>query len=146
MKKIVYLIAFVSILYSSCDKEEFIPEMELPAISREFLQTHFKGVSISAIVKETEILSKDYTVYLANGFEIGFTKNGSWDDVDGKTTAVPQTVLALLPNSITNYISNTLPTCYVVEINKEYYGYEIGLSNDMDLKFNSKGGFLRIDD
>ncbi|MDR2118641.1 MAG: PepSY-like domain-containing protein [Tannerellaceae bacterium] len=146
MKTFVYLPALVLALPYSCDKEEFISETELPAISREFLQTHFNGISINAIVKETEVLSKDYTVYLANGFEIGFTKKGSWDDVDGKTAAVPQTIQDILPGGIARYVSNTLPACYIVEINKEHYGYEIGLSNDMDLKFNSKGEFIRIDD
>ena len=34
----------------------------------------------------------------------------------------------------------------VVKIDKEYYGYDVELSNDLDLKFNAQGQFMRIDD
>ncbi|MDR0749876.1 MAG: PepSY-like domain-containing protein [Tannerellaceae bacterium] len=33
-----------------------------------------------------------------------------------------------------------------VEVNRERYGYETGLSDDMDLKFDSDGKFIGIDD
>ncbi|MDR2407256.1 MAG: PepSY-like domain-containing protein [Bacteroidales bacterium] len=148
MKRTAYLamIMIFSTLLYSCDKEKLITQSELPSASREFISTHFSGVNISMIVKEREIFSCSYTVYLGNGFEIDFTKSGDWDDIDGKHTAIPESILTLLPKNILVYTANTIPDCYIVEINREHYGYEIGLSNDIDLKFNTKGEFLRMDD
>lgn len=135
----------LSTAFCSCEKEEMITEMELPTASREFIRAHFPEVSISLIVKESEGFSHDYTVHLSNGFEIDFTKSGDWDDVDGKYQAIPNSILDLLPKSIQEYVENRFTDCYIVEINKEYFGYEIELSIDIDLKFNLKGEFLRID-
>jgi hypothetical protein len=148
MKRTAYLamvLIFSTMLYS-CDKEKLITQSALPSTSREFINTHFSGVNISMVIKERKTFSYNYTVYLSNGFEIDFKKSGDWDDIDGKHTAIPESILALLPQDILTYTTNTLPDSYIIEINKEHYGYEIGLSNDIDLKFNSKGEFLRLDD
>jgi hypothetical protein len=144
MKRIASLTMFFALLtaFCSCEKEEMITESGLPATSREFIDVHFPEVGISMIIKETETFSADYTVYLANGFEIDFTKSGDWDDVDGKYTAIPGSILDLLPQSIPEYVNNTMRDCYIVEVNKEHYGYEIELSNKIELKFNSKGGIV----
>jgi hypothetical protein len=32
-----------------------------------------------------------------------------------------------------------------VKVNKEIFGYEIELNNDVELKFNSNGGFVGVD-
>jgi hypothetical protein len=148
MKRAAYLamILIFATMFYSCEKEKLITKSALPTTSREFIDTHFPGVNINMIVKEKEAFSCNYTVYLANGFEIDFTKSGQWDDIDGKHTPIPQSILNLLPKDILTYTNSMIPDCGIVEINKEHYGYEIGLSNDIDLKFNSKGEFLHMDD
>jgi hypothetical protein len=148
MKRTTNLLILSALLsiFSSCEKEKMITEKELPAASREFINIHFPDTEISLIVKETETFSSDYKVYLVNGFEIDFTKSGDWDDVDGKRAAVPESILALLPQGIPAYVKNALHGCYIVEVNRERYGYEVGLSNGMELNFNSTGEFIRIDD
>jgi hypothetical protein len=133
---------------SSCDSEEIISETKLPASSQEFIKTHFPGIAITLIMKETDGLEKDYTVYLANGFDIDFEKNGNWDDIDGHIHPLPQSILDLLPAGIAEYVSANFKESKIVEVNKERYGYEIGLSDrlDLDLKFNASGGFIGYDD
>jgi hypothetical protein len=148
MKKAVFYVTFfaVATLFVACEEEKIIPASELPAISRTFVETHFPGVEITAVVKDTEVLDRDYTVYLANGFDIDFTKSGNWDDVDGHVSPLPESILALLPKTISQHITNTFPNLSAVEVNREHYGYEIGLSSDMDLKFDSNGRFIGMDD
>ena len=107
---------------------------------------HFEGVKITRIEKETEGFNKDYTAYLANGFEIGFTKSGAWDEVDGHIKAVPQSILDLIPAGIAEYVSEEFSDFEIVKVNKEHYGYEIRLNGDADIEFNSQGEFLRMDD
>ena len=57
--------------------------------------------------------------------------------------AVPQ---VLVPEAIAAYVQATFPNNVITKIDKERYGYEIELSNDMDLKFNKKGNLIGIDD
>jgi hypothetical protein len=148
MKKLLYLAAMMLSLtmFASCEKEEIITESELPGASREFLQTHFAGVAIASIVKETEGLDKDYSVYLSNGFQVDFTKSGAWDEVDGQINPLPQSVLDLLPVGISQYIGSNFPTNQIVSVNKEHFGYEIELDSRFELAFDASGNFLRIDD
>jgi hypothetical protein len=148
MKKTVFYVTLfaVAILFAACEEEKIIQENELPAVSRTFIETHFAGVEITAIVREREGLETDYTVYLANSFDIDFAKSGDWDDVDGHSLPVPESILALLPQPLMQHIAKTYPNLSIVEVNRERYGYEIGLSSDMDLKFDSNGKFTGIDD
>jgi hypothetical protein len=144
---IMAVLLAISTALCSCEKEEIVTETGLPAVSREFISHHFPDAEITMAIKDSEAFSTDYTVYLSNGFEIDFTKSGDWDDVDGKRTAIPESILDILPKGIPDYVTNTLNGHhYIVEVNKERYGYEIGLSNGMELKFDSKGKFLSFDD
>jgi predicted deacetylase len=147
MKKIIFSAAIfiASTIFISCDKEEVITEQNLPVASREFLKTHFVDVAMTRIVKETEGFDKDYTVYLSNGFEVDFSKSGEWDEVDGKINSVPQSILDLIPVNIAQYVTVNFPDYEIISVNKEHYGYEIGLNGDVDIEFDSKGEFLRID-
>jgi hypothetical protein len=148
MKRAVFYGMFfvVATLFVACEKEKLIHENELPAISRIFVETHFSGVETTAIVREKEGLNVDYTVYLANGFDIDFTKSGDWDDVDGHTSPLPESILALLPEPLLSHVTTSFPNFLIVEVNREHYGYEIGLSGDMDLKFDANGRFIGMDD
>ncbi|MDR1222962.1 MAG: PepSY-like domain-containing protein [Tannerella sp.] len=148
MKKAVFYVTFfaVATLFVACEEESLIQKNELPAVSRTFIETHFTGVEITAIVRERDGTDIDYTVYLANGFDIDFTKSGDWDDVDGHSLPVPESILTLLPQSLLQHMASTFPNLSIVEINRERYGYEIGLSNDLDLKFDSNGKFTGIND
>jgi hypothetical protein len=148
MKTIVfYFTLFVATgMLFACEEEKFIPADELPAISRAFLETHFPDVETTVIVRERDGLEVNYTVYLANGFDIDFAKSGDWDDVDGHISPVPESILALLPENLPEYVAGAFPNFRIVEVNRERYGYEIGLSGGMELKFNSSGRFTGMDD
>ena len=60
-----------------------------------------------------------------------------------ETKAVPA---SLVPAAIANYVKGNFPGTFIEKIDKERYGYEIELSNDLDLKFDKKGNLKRIDD
>jgi hypothetical protein len=156
MKKTIIIMALAALLTAlcSCEKEKtitatekIIPATDLPAISLAFITEHFPEAEIIRVEKEVEAFSVDYTVYLSNGFEIDFLQSGDWDDIDGHRTALPESILNLLPKGILEYVTHSLSgQPYVVEVNKEHYGYEIGLNNGMELLFDAQGNFLRFDD
>ena len=47
---------------------------------------------------------------------------------------------------IAQYLQKRYNNMPIKEIKKKRTGYEVELSNGLDLEFNSKGKFLRIDD
>ena len=80
---------------------------------------------------------------LNDGSKIEFDKNGNWDSVDCKTQAVPN---SLVPASIRKYVKTNFRGQKIVKIDKESYGYEIELSNKLELKFSKQGRLIEIDD
>lgn len=143
MKKIVYLLAaFTLLLLSSCG-DRIIPEGQLPEAAKSFLEQYFPGVSISYIKKDSDLLKTTYEVRLDSGAEIDFDSKGEWDKVDCKRQSVPSD---LVPAAINTYIDANFPGQFVVKIDKELFGYEVELANDLDLKFTKDGRLVGVDD
>ena len=63
--------------------------------------------------------------------------------MDCNYSAVPAN---LVPANIATYVKSNFPGATIVKIDKERYGYDIELSNDLELKFNKNGKMLRVDD
>ena len=148
MKKLLTILALLAtqVGFAACDKTVIIKESDLPEKSRTFLKTHFSGVAITSIVKEIDDFKKDYTVHLQNGFEVDFRGSGEWDEVDGRTNAMPTSVLALLPAKVMPYINENFPDHQIVKINREHFGYDIEISGGIELEFTLAGDFFNYDD
>ncbi len=116
-----------------------IPVEQLPQAAKSFVQKNFPNNTI--IYAEKEMFS--YEARLDDGTEIDFDRKGNWDKVDCKLNAVPS---AIIPAPILNYVQKTFPNAEIVKIDKERHGYDIELSNDIELKFNKKGAFMGMDD
>ncbi|MGB7529219.1 MULTISPECIES: PepSY-like domain-containing protein [Sphingobacterium] len=148
MKKLIlaFTILFsIATLTMSCDKETVVTEDQLPSTASQFLNQHFNNVKILSIVEEKEGLSgKEYDVLLDNGIEIKFDKNGEWLDIDAKadTTSLPE---SLIPASINSYVKQNYANAGINSIEKEKHGYDVELTNGLDLVFDKDGKFVRID-
>ena len=116
-----------------------IPVEKLPAAAKEFVQTNFPEAKIIYAEKDWN----SYECRLNDGTKIEFNKKGSWKKVDRNLIAVPA---ALIPEPIQQYVTTNFPGCVVTKIDKERYGYDIELSNDIDLKFNYQGVLIGMDD
>ena len=123
--------------------DKIIPVEQLPAPAKTFVKKYFPQATIEYATKDTEFMGTTYEVRLSDGTEVDFDKKGNWDNVDCKTKAVPA---SLVPAAIAQYVKAHYPNTVIVKIDKERGGYEIELSNDLDLKFNSKGKLIGIDD
>lgn len=149
MKKLVLfsmaalLSIFVSgVTLSSCDGRIVEPEA-IPNTSKDFLKTHFPECSIVRVETENDSFhGKEYDVTLDCNVEIDFNKSGDWTSVDCKVNSVPD---AIVPSSILTYVKRNYPNAFITQISKERKGYEVELNNDIDLKFDYQGNFLRID-
>lgn len=147
MKKVsLFLVAIMCMVMQSVTcfaDDKIIPVEQLPATAKVFVKTHFANTTISYATKDFEFKGAKYEAKLADGTEIDFDKNGNWEKVDCNMQAVPA---ALIPATISQYVKANYPNVMITKIDKERYGYEIELSNDLDLKFNKKGQLIGIDD
>ncbi|WP_343612330.1 PepSY-like domain-containing protein [Chryseobacterium oranimense] len=125
-------------------QDRAISPNQLPKTAKTFLATHFKGITVGSAIEDREIYGVDeYQAYLANGMKVEFDSSGNWKEVDGKHQKIPY---GFIPASIRNYAAKNFPNTYIVQIEKERWSYKAELSNGLDLEFDRKGNFRRIDD
>ncbi len=117
---------------------------ELPKAAQSFISKHYDEKTVSYITVESEFMSpKEYEVRLNDGKKMEFNAKGEWKEVDGKKKAVPA---AIVPAPIVAHVKKSFPNNEIVKISQSSRKYEIELSNGLDLEFDKKGNFLRIDD
>ncbi|UUC45526.1 PepSY-like domain-containing protein [Flavobacterium cerinum] len=116
---------------------------QLPANAQNFLKKHYPKQTPNYILKDEETFSLDYKVQLADGTEIEFDRKGNWEEVDGNKNTIPNSII---PAPILTYVQNHYKGAAIVKIDKGAWDYEVDLNNGLELKFNSKGEFLRVDD
>ncbi|WP_322971019.1 PepSY-like domain-containing protein [Faecalibacter sp. LW9] len=116
---------------------------ELPQKGQHFVKTYFNPKHISAVILDDDIIKKEYEVILTNGTKIEFDGSGNWKEVDGKRNPIPA---GFAPKSIVSYVKKSFPNTHIIKIEKKRFSYEVELSNGLDIDFDSKGNFLRIDD
>jgi hypothetical protein len=139
-----FLVALLCLMTSVACKadDKMIPVEKLPDAAKTFVEQEFPGKKI-IFAQVDRGLRKTYEVRLGDGTEIDFDKKGVWDKVDCKMTAVPTT---LVPAVIQDYVKQSFADARIVKIDKERYGYDIELSNDLELKFNTSGQLIGMDD
>lgn len=107
---------------------------KLPEEAQNMLTEYFPKAKISLIKIDRHLLKKtDYDVRLTNGTSIEFSNKGKWKSVNCGKKTVPE---SLIPKAIRNYISKNYPDVTIVSIYKKSGGYEIGLSDNIVIKFN----------
>ena len=145
-KQVLYLAALTCMMIHSVStfaNDRIIPVNQLPEAAQKFVQATFPGQTISCATVDVDFGSKSYEVRLDNFVEIEFDKDGTWDKVDCNYIAVPA---ELIPTTIAEYVKTNFPGTKIVKIDKERRGFEVELSNNLDLHFNSQGKLLHIDD
>ena len=114
----------------------------LPEAITTFLKQHFPNATITGVEPDQDHGGLEYDVYLNDGTELDFDANNQWETIKCRAKAVPAT---FIPKAIATYVKGNyqLP---IVKIHKEHFGYEIELSNGLDLNFDHSGQFMGMDD
>lgn len=145
MKKIILVFALiVSIAIGASAKDTYSRDVSvLPEAARTALAKNFKSkVNLIKIDKELGRIS-EYEVILNDGTEITFDSKGNWDNVEvRKSSSVPS---AMIPQPIKNYVQTKHKGARIIGIDKERHGYDIELSNGVEIQFDKNGTFLRYD-
>ena len=145
-KSILFFAALVCMLIQTMSvtaKDRIITSEQLPAAAKSFIQKNFPGQGITYAKVDKDFTKTTYEVRLDNGVELEFDKNGTWDKVDCNYSDVPAN---LIPATIADYVKKHFNGSMIVKIDKERHGYDVELSNDLELKFNRNGQLMDIDD
>ena len=68
---------------------------------------------------------------------------GNWEEVDCRYGEVPA---AIIPVPLKNYLNANYPDEKVLKIERDRRGYDLKLSNKLELKFNNDFEIVDIDD
>jgi hypothetical protein len=126
---------------TSCDKEEVIPSSDLPSEITNYISTHFPNNTIVQVIKDRDGLTKTYDILLSESIGLEFNRKKEIIDIDG----VAQLPNSVIPEKILQYVTTNYPTNFITDWELDDKNQQVQLDNGLDLEFNMKGDFLRID-
>ncbi len=116
----------------------------LPAAVKTFVAQKFPAQKILFAEKDSGFFEKTkYEVRLDDGTKIELFKDGTWNKVENKQKGVPA---SFIPKGIADYVRANYATTPVIKVDKERYGYDVELANDLELKFNEQFQLVGMDD
>ncbi|MDE6562544.1 MAG: PepSY-like domain-containing protein [Muribaculaceae bacterium] len=144
MKKLLSILTVIMCVFTASARGNYSHDPAgLPNAARTILKNNFKAnVSHFKIEKDFGMV-KEYDVVLTDGTEITFDSHGNWKDIEVRQNAsVPA---SLIPAAIKEYVKQNQKKAKITGIEKNRSGYEVELSNGVEMKFNNEGKFLRYD-
>ena len=146
MKAIKFFMLALSfvLMSATCDaRETTVSVNKLPKAAQNMIASNYKGKKVTLVKKDVEANSVNFDVVLNDGIKLEFDSNGEWTEVDCKPSTVPA---ALVPTAISKYVKAQYPNARIVQIERDSRGYEIDLSNGMDINFDKQFNVVKIDD
>ncbi len=144
MKMIIFTLLLVVLGFGAANADKYtLDRSALPEEAQQMLKEHFPKAKVSMIKVDRHLLKKtDYDVKLVNGTKIEFNNAGKWTSVDCKKREVPQ---GLVMKPIQRYVTKNFPGVKIVKIEKDFKGFEVDLSDGVELKFDRLGTFKGAD-
>lgn len=143
-KLLLTLVVFIGMATTATAGETYVHDASvLPQAAQTILANNFKAkVSLVKIDKDFGRVS-EYEVILTNGSEVKFDREGNWKNVEVSIkNSVPT---YFVPKSIADYIKKNHPGQKVIGIEKNRGGYEVEITNGIEIKFNNQGEFRKYD-
>ena len=133
----------LALLMTACSDKPVVLE-QLPVPVKTFIQQTYPGQNITFAQKDLELTGWKYEVFLADGTHIEFDTDDMWDKIESPATRpVP---VQLIPAPIAAHLQTNFPGVLVTKIDKDRNGYEIELATGIELKYNSQGALMEMDD
>lgn len=136
------IVSLLLVTLSVNAQDKVIPESELPAEITTYLKTHFPDSPILQASIDRDTFSYSYEVTLKDRISLEFDSDGAVNEIESKS-ALPTSVV---PNEISDYVLSTYPDRTIVQWKLDDRYQEVELDNGMELEFDMKGSFMRIDD
>lgn len=107
----------------------------LPEGVKDFLGEHYAGEQPALAIRKFEDLKTEYELTFIDGTKLEFDSKGEWKEVKSHVRTVPE---ALVPPMIREYLDRNFPGVAVMEISRDRKEFETGLSNRVELTFDSR--------
>lgn len=134
MKIFFIILSLMIVSFSYCYADMVVSFDKLPNNIKSFVKTYFPGT----VVMFAEQDYNEYKIRLNNGVEIEFDINGAWKEVKSFQNFPTE----LLPKMIVNSIIKTYPYINIIKVERIWNGYEIKLSNMMELFIDKNGNIV----
>ncbi|MDE7427259.1 MAG: PepSY-like domain-containing protein [Muribaculaceae bacterium] len=116
----------------------------LPVSAQTVLDRNFKA-DVSMVKTDKEFgRVKEYEVILTDGTEITFDRSGNWKSVE--TSAKKNVPDFFVPDLVKKYVKQYHKDARLCGIERSGRGYEVELSNGVEMHFDRDGKFIRYDD
>jgi len=122
-------------------QDRVVPNAEIPPAIQQYVKKHFPNQSIVKVEMDMEGTKKEYEIKLDNRTELEFNGQYQVEKIDGKS-AIPA---SSIPAPINEYVKMHYPNNTVTEWETEWNHQEVKLDNGIELEFDLKGAFIRID-
>jgi hypothetical protein len=144
MKRILFIALMSVVTLSAFARgKQPITFAKLPQAVQETVLVNFTQDQIQLITSEKTLPKHyKYTFVMADGTKLECTNKAQLRKVSNKNGIKE----AFVPEIILTYVHETFPNATITEYKRETMKQEIELNDKMDLVFNTKGQFLRIDD
>lgn len=140
MKKLRIITAIFAFIF--CCTTAAKAQNNNPAINQ-IVEQHFHKATVQTVFPDED----DIDVILSDFTKIEFRLNYEWKKVDCEHATVYTSVPAtLVPEQITAYVTTNFPNTLIKKLEKKYYGWEIELSNGLEVNFNNSFNVTKIDD
>ncbi len=143
MKKYFSVVLMALCSLTACAKEQVIAYDQVPEAAKAIVAAHFDASQISYVTVDKGLLDCDYDIKFNDGRSLEFNKAGELLKVDCKLAEVPS---ALIPEQVRAYVKANFPNAFITEWSKDDRRWKAELNSGLDLEFNSKYEFVRIDD
>ena len=138
------ILAIISIGIASCSNETTTSDISAtPVAVQNTVKDNFSS-NVIAVTTETNTFGEDeYEVVLADGTKVEFLGD-EWKEVS--VPAGQNVPVTFVIEPIQTYVATNNPGQSIVKIErKDKKGYEIKLSNGVEIVFDSNGNFVKID-
>ena len=117
------------------ESEKPVDPGTLPEGVKDFLEEHYAGEQPALAIRKFEDLKTEYELTFIDGTKLEFDAKGEWKEVKSHVRTVPE---ALVPPMIREYLDRNFPGVAVMEISRDRKVFETGLSNRVELTFDSR--------
>jgi len=145
MKKTILRTALLACIIglTACEgKEKPITVNELPTKAQQTITTHFAAEKVALAKVDNEMFDKEYEVTFASGNQLEFDKEGKVTKVECKTSQVPE---LLIPETIREFLHENYPQEKVLKMSRDHRGYDLDLTNRIELEFSPECQLVDID-
>jgi hypothetical protein len=142
MKKGIILALFAGLItFTSCSNDKKMN------VINAFVKTYFPDTEVIANIKDGLDCDMTLSDYTQIGFDGNLFGKLEWDEVDCRHASFSTTVpAALVPTEITNYVNRIHGSQSITKIAKDTRGWDIELSNGIEIEFDKRFNVIDFDD